>query len=408
MSENIWDVAVIGGGPAGCSAAIRLAEQGMKVVLFEAKTYPHDKMCGEFLSPECAGLLDALGVSQPVSRAGAVTIQTARLSAPDGTTWETHLPGDALGLSRKTLDAILAERAQALGVSVREGTPVTAIEGNLRDGFEVEAHQKTQEQRLRARVVIGAHGKRGALDRALKRSFLHNRQPYMALKAHFHGPPIPGRIELHGFPGGYCGFSEIEGGAVVVCLLVHERVFSRFRQPGGGAADAFAAWMQGQNSYLRAWLSQAERIHPRWISIAQVPFCAKKIVEQEVLMTGDSAGLIVPLAGNGISMALEGGMIAAHHAAAFLRREISAGELRSEYPRSWNRQFGGRLRLGRMLQPLMLRPAALGGMLRLLMLLPPLGQYLVKNTRGFPSQAVDKRNRRPGSHYKTKHVKKEI
>lgn len=407
MNENIWDAAVIGGGPAGCSAAIRLAERGMKVVLFEAKTYPHDKMCGEFLSPECAGLLETLGVSQPVSRSGAVTIHTACLSAPDGATWEAHLPGAALGLSRKALDAILAEKARAVGVSVREGASVTAVRGNLKDGFGIEVRQRNLVKQDWARVVIGAHGKRGALDRALNRTFMHNRQPFIALKAHFHGPPIPGRIELHGFPGGYCGFSEIEGGAAVVCLLAHEDVFSRFRQTGR-AADAFVAWMQSQNPYLHAWLSQAERIHPRWISIAQVPFCAKNIVEQEVLMTGDAAGLIVPLAGNGISMALEGGMIAAVYTAAFLQREINAGELRVEYARRWNQQFGSRLRLGRMLQPLMLRPTALGGMLRLLRMLPPLGKYLVKNTRGLPGRVYGERSRRLESHYQTKHVEKEI
>ena len=80
----------------------------------------------------------------------------------------------------------------------------------------------------RARAAIAAHGKRAALDRTLDRPFLRRRQPFVALKAHFRGPALPGRIQLHGFPGGYCGMSEVEEpGQANVCLLAHESVLRR-------------------------------------------------------------------------------------------------------------------------------------------------------------------------------------
>ena len=56
------DVAIVGGGLAGCSAAIQLAAAGHKVLLLEKKTYPVHKLCGEFLSPEVKGALQRLGV----------------------------------------------------------------------------------------------------------------------------------------------------------------------------------------------------------------------------------------------------------------------------------------------------------------------------------------------------------
>lgn len=380
---RVWDAAVIGGGPAGCSAAIRLAGQGMRVILLEAKTYPHDKMCGEFLSPECHGLLARLDMTERIQRLNPVAITHTRLTAPDGALWEAPLPGQAIGISRRVLDAALAEWAEAAGVMVFQGIMVRAVTGNFADGFSLEtAGRSGTVVPLTARTVIAAHGKRGALDRAMNRAFIAQKQPFVAIKAHFHGPAIPGRVELHTFPGGYCGLSEIEGDARVVCFLAEERVFQA--QDGGmhGGVDAFVTWMASQNPRLGAWLKEAERIHPRWISIAQVPFVDKPAMEGDVLMAGDSAGLIVPLAGNGISMALEGGMLAADQLGRWLRGDLPADDLRREYPAAWRQRFSGRLRLGRMLQPLMLRPKTAGLALRLLNRLPGLGAALVAGTRG--------------------------
>jgi flavin-dependent dehydrogenase len=380
------------------------------VVLLEARAYPHDKLCGEFLSPECAGLLDDLGVT-PVLRALApVSIDTVCLTAPGGAAWESRLPGTAWGLTRQALDQSLAQRARAVGVEVRTSVSVTGIDGRLAQGFTLRvvgarpSHgADAGDQAVRARTVIAAHGKRGALDRSLGRRFLHQPQPFLALKAHFAGPPLPGRIELHGFPGGYCGMSEIEsssemqctseiGGsasttchAANVCLLVHDTIFRRAGAAGPERVTAFIRWMRAQNPRLDAWLARATPLDERWLSIAQVPFGPKRPVEAEVLMAGDAAGLIVPLAGDGIAMALRGGQLAAEHSARFLSGRCSAVSLMDGYARAWSREFNARLRLGRLLQIVMLRPRLLGLGLRLLSAAPALGRYVVARTRAAPA-----------------------
>jgi flavin-dependent dehydrogenase len=377
MNTQVFDAAVIGGGPAGTSAAIRMAQQGLKVLLLEAQAYPHDKLCGEFLTPECGDLLAALGVG-PLWDAGAVKIHSARFTAAGGAGWETLLPGVATGISRKILDALLADTARRQGVTVVENSRVSEVRGSLLDGFELVARNGSVMQMQFARAVVGAYGKRSGLDRSLGRAFIKKDQPFIALKAHFFGPPVPERIELHAFPGGYCGISEIEHGRRNVCLLVRQPVFSA----AGGQPEALIDWMQQQNQALRDWLRQAERIHPKWMAIAQVPFVHKQAVERDVLMTGDAAGLIVPLAGDGIGMALEGGYLVSHFLTRFLKGECSPEDLRIEYARAWKQRFGLRLRIGRALQPLLMTPQAAALMLRVLSVLPPVGQVLLHSTRG--------------------------
>jgi flavin-dependent dehydrogenase len=140
--------------------------------------------------------------------------------------------------------------------------------------------------------------------------------------------------------------------------------------------------MQRQNPHLSAWLEQAERIHQRWITIAQIPFGPKLAVDRDVIMAGDAAGLIVPLAGDGISMALEGGQMAAQWVMRYLEGNVDAAHLRAGYARAWSDCFAFRLRLGRALQPLLLNPRMTGAALRLLGMVPRVGAALVGRTRG--------------------------
>jgi menaquinone-9 beta-reductase len=375
-----YDALIIGGGPAGLSAAITLAQAGYHTALLEAKSYPHHKVCGEFLSPECSTLLARLGALDTVLAQNPKVIGISCITAPDGMRWEARLPGEALGISRATLDATLAIFACALGVDLYENTTADGIDGTLHTGFEVHTRSARGDAAFPARIVIAAHGKRSGLDRALNRRFLTKPQPYLGLKAHFRGPALPQRIELHAFPGGYCGMSEIEDGTANVCLLARKRALHR-DDTGPMNIEAFIHWMGQQNRFLGEWLENAERLSDRWLSIGEVPFVPKRPIVNDILMAGDAAGLIAPLAGDGIAIALHSGQLAGTFARGFLAGQSTREAVLSGYTTAWNRQFQNRLRLSWALQPLMFHPMAASGALRILRGFPSVGDYLIRQTR---------------------------
>ncbi|MFN8485570.1 MAG: FAD-dependent monooxygenase [Anaerolineae bacterium] len=380
-ADGSFDAIVVGAGLAGSAAATHLARAGARVLLLEADAFPHDRLCGEFLSPESAPMIERLGAAAAVAAAGPTRMGEARITSPGGAAWSSRLPTSALGLSRRALDALLFENAAAAGAvtlaPARVTNIVTAADGTRRVAYRL---RDGETRETAARLVLGAWGKRSPLDRTLARRFLYQDHATFALKAHYHGPRIGPRVELHTFDGGYCGLADVEGGKVNLCLLAETRLL----RAHGGDPDAFAHAVLPTNPALGAWLAQAERIHPRFIAISQIPFTPKEQVVDGVLLLGDAAGLISPLAGNGMAMALAAAEMAAPLALAFLDGKLSQTELEREYTRCWRRRFGRRLQLGRVLQPLMFQPRTLAVGLRLLRAAPFVGRALVAGTREAP------------------------
>lgn len=344
LSANLFDALLIGGGLAGLAAALDLAGRGQRVVVVERKQYPFHRVCGEYVSHEVGPYLRRLGADP--TPLGPASISRFRLSSPAGRTLDSALDLGGFGVSRYRLDAFLYELALARGVQF----VLPATVANVAFDTAADRHLVTLADggQLAARLVLGTYGKRSALDRQLDRPFFEQRSPYLGVKHHLRLPGFPrDLIALHNFKDGYAGISAIEDDKLCFCYLT-----TRANLKASGTIAAMEAEVLAQNPHLADILRHAERLYAQPEVINEISFAPKQPVEQHILMLGDAAGLITPLCGNGMAMALHGAALAAPLADQFLRGHLARPALEAAYAQAWRHTFGTRLRVGRAVQRL--------------------------------------------------------
>lgn len=368
-------VLIIGGGLAGLAAALDLAGRGLPVMLVERKHYPFHRVCGEYISNEVLPYLTRLGADPAVLQPSRIS--QLLVSSPAGRVVQAPLDLGGFGISRYQLDYHLYQLALARGVRVETGASVAEVTFDAR----TDTHCATlaDGRQLTANVVLGAYGKRANLDRQLNRPFFQQRSPYLAVKYHLRYDFPRDLIALHNFADGYAGLSAIEDGKYCFCYLTTRRNVKQH-----GTIPRLEAQVLARNPFLQQVFREAEFLYPQPEVINEISFAPKAPVEDHVLMCGDAAGLITPLCGNGMAMALHGAYLAAEHIAAFLAGNFSRPELESRYRQAWQRQFGSRLRVGRAVQGLFGQPIlselAIGG----LRYWPAAVRMLMKGTHGQP------------------------
>lgn len=372
-----YDAVVIGGGLAGCSTALQLARKDYDVLLAEQSTYPRHKLCGEFLSPEVQSSFRRIGVLGAVRQAGSRTIDRALLTSPTGASTQHTLPDAALGLSRYVLDQLLFRHACTAGVEGRPGTRVTSVRGNFDEGFSVTVGADTVETRL----VLGAYGRRGRLDRTLDRPFLEEHSPYVGFKAHYAGAAaatVRRTVEVHSAPGGYCGLSPVENDRVNVCWIGRTDAL----KAAGGTPTAMLDEGLRQNPILDERLRGLTRVSDQFEAVSQVPLMPKSRFAGDICMVGDAAGMIAPLCGDGMAMALRTADLVSPLAAEYLDGKRRASSFRRAYRTAWTNTFGRRMRLGRWIHAAAFRPGAARLLVQSCRVLPPLARWLIRATRG--------------------------
>lgn len=369
-----YDVIIVGGGLAGLTAAIHLSQENHSVLVLEKKTYPHHKVCGEYVSNEILPYLNKLGIRPGDS--GAKKINTLQLSTVNGRSTSTHLPLGGFGISRYAFDDLMYKRAIACGVSF-EFEAVASIE------FENSIFQVITENNrsFTSIITIGAYGKRSALDKQLQRSFIKQKSTWLGVKTHYVLDDFPDdKVALHNFKGGYGGLSKTETGAVNFCYLASYENFKKIK-----SVKTFNEQVVSQNPFLNDFLSKATPIFKEPLTIAQISFEQKKAVENHILMCGDTAGLIHPLCGNGMAMAIHSAKIASEYIHTYLiDNHYDRSQLEADYDREWNINFKHRLWMGRQMQSLFLNEKRSNLALKAAVTSPLLLRKLIKSTHGKP------------------------
>jgi menaquinone-9 beta-reductase len=334
----MYDLIVIGGGPAGTGAAITAARNGTRVLMLERGGFPRHKVCGEFISSESLALLGAL-----LDSSGAELLRRApRISSTriflDDRILRAPIEPAAASVARFDLDRALWDSAKRCGVDARQQVTAQKVSGS--GPFVVT----TSIGDFETRAVMNAAGRWSNLRAPATMS--SGGKKWIGVKAHFAESSPPSSVDLYFFQGGYCGVQPVvsttpdDHGRVNACAMVRADVASTL-------PDVFL-----QHPALR---ERSARWKPLTepISVAPLFFGEPRTYVGGMLLAGDSAGFVDPFVGDGISLALRGGALAAECLVPFFAGKVSldcAGRCYSEeYQRQFAPVFRSSSRIRRML-----------------------------------------------------------
>ena len=348
------DVLIIGGGLAGLTNAILLQKNGYQVSVFEKKKYPFHRVCGEYISNEVLPFLEYLNIG--ISESGYSRINRLAVTSVSGKIMHADLKMGGFGLSRFKLDHLMYEEATRLGVRF-----IFERVDNIK--FEEDKFKITTPGNIvyESAIAIAAHGKRSNLDQKLNRRFFLQRSPYLGVKYHINTEFPKNLIRLDNFQGGYCGVSKRYSG---IAEMEEEVLF--------------------KNPYLKSLYKNSEFLFKTPEVINEISFEKKTLVENHLLFCGDSAGMITPLCGNGMAIAIHSAKILTE----CIMRNAKKGSalnriaLENNYRLRWEKEFKMRLNSGRLIQKLFGNTVISDISVSTLNKFPGITQMLVKKTHG--------------------------
>lgn len=362
-----YDAIVIGGGPAGSTAALLLARAGWTVAIVEKCSFPRRKVCGEFISATSMPLLHELGVlddflhqAGPEVRRVGLFVKDVALAAP--------MPQPANGiakrgraLGREHLDELLLQAAEVAGAEVWQPWKAAGLR-RIGNGYlcTIAAAKKSNE--LRAPIVIAAHGswENGSLP--TQSAAPHKPSDLLGFKAHFTGSDLPADLmPLLAFPGGYGGMVHTDSGRVSLSCCIRRDTLHRCRSQWykPRAAEAVLRHVQSSCEGVRQALQRAILDHA-WLSAGPIRPGIRHRYADGIFRVGNCAGEAHPVVAEGISMAMQSAallcrlLIAAHEAGR------STAEVGSRYGSGWENLFGPRIRASSLFAALAMSPAAAG------------------------------------------------
>jgi menaquinone-9 beta-reductase len=364
-----YDLIIVGGGPAGTSAAISAARSGASVMLLERGRFPRHKVCGEFVSAESLALLANLLYSTHSSLLhAAIRISRARIFL-DGRTLRSRVDPPAASIARVDLDEALWNSAEAYGVDARQQVTVQGITG------KGPFHVVTTSGEFEGRALLNASGRWSTLNRPPVENVMR-REKWLGVKGHFAEPVSEPSVDLYFFNGGYCGVQPVTVAAA---------------DAGTGRVNASAMVRADVASTLPEVFEQNPELRERsqhWtplsdpVSTSPLIFRTPQPERDGVLMVGDSAGFVDPFVGDGISLALRSGALAADCLQPFLAGDVSLAEAMGRYTQSYRESLLPVFRASSTIRRMLVLPQYVRKpVLSLLESSPALTNYLVRKTR---------------------------
>lgn len=363
---------IIGGGLAGLISSIQLVRSGISCTVIEKKSYPLHRVCGEYVSNEALPFIKSSGL-YPVEY-DLPKIKFLEFSSIKGQVARLPLGLGGFGVTRFTLDHYLYNVAKKEGVDFILDTEASAI-----DFQDEQFVVQTSSQQYYADVVIGGFGKRSRIDVQQKRDFIGKRSPFLGVKYHIRTDHPRDTISLHNFSGGYCGVGPVENGITNLCYLTHNQNLKKW-----GDVREMEKQVLLRNPQLKRIFSDAEFVFGKPEVINEISFETKGPVENHILMAGDAAGMITPVCGNGMAIAIHSGKMLAAFVKEFCEGVTNRDALEEAYRNAWQRTFSRRLWFGRNVQGLFGNAALSTMAVTLAHMSPAIGRAIVNKTHGEP------------------------
>jgi len=346
----MFDVAIVGGGPAGSSCAAFCAQAGLRTLLVERETFPREKVCGDCLNPSCWPVLQRLQLAELVRGLPHGELRAVEFIGTNRQSISIALPeGAEIAVKRKLFDALLLSRARMMGADIQEQTTVNEVRRN--------EHWKimTDKDVFEAKILVAADGRNSTVAR-LCNLLPRVGKERVALQAHI---PLPrdfgDRVVLQFLPEGYSGQAPTGNGELNLCLVGKPNSVSKLK-----------CW--AENEFC------ISRDHP-WRTITPLRREALPPVQSRLFLVGDAARVVEPFTGEGIFYALRSGELAAQAIGEFITG-ANEDKVAREFEHKQRAMYSGRLWLNRLARAAVLSPQVASRILSLAKVQPSLLRVL--------------------------------
>jgi len=357
---EVFDVAIVGGGPAGSTCAAFCAAAGLRTLLLEREKFPREKVCGDCINPACWPILERLELAEHILNSSHGTANAVEFIAIGGQKLRVDLPdGDKseIAIKRSLFDHLLLNRARALGADIREEATVVALDRAAGKDWKIDIVRET----FAARIVVGADGRNSTVAR-LRNLLPRPERERVALQAHI---PLPrdfgNRIVLQFLPEGYSGQAPVNDNELNLCLV--------------GTPPTISS--------LRNWAEREFNLSTEqtWRTITPLTRAPVPVAHENLFFIGDAARVVEPFTGEGIYYALRSGELAANAIVKIIRGEDRQCAIR-KFTRAHRAMYRGRLWINRLARAAVLSPKTASGFLQIARFRPTILRLLTAKITG--------------------------
>jgi len=383
MVKRNYEVIIIGGGPAGSSAAIYLARFGFDVCLIEKKIFPRETLCGEFLSGEVIKHLQNMGIDSQFLALSPNLIKSFKVFFENGKSFSGNFNFNAYAIKRSVFDQFMLQNAKLKGVEIFQPAEVKEIIKN-NEIFTIKIKdQNSREIVLNSKILIAAYGKQNSLDSKLNRAFNRSKTGFNGIKFHIKKSCFNSfnKEEIHLYTGKdlYCGINSVDNNTMTLCFLQNRKNPISYKQHLLELFNSNPAF----NRILKKNFFNSFSDHKVY-GTGNIYFGRRNKVESGIIMIGDAAGMISPFSGDGIGMAFDSAKLASECLAYQRKTNRLIENAFSMYEKSWSKLFSKRIFISKFLQGFLLKSSLrkiASGNVHLLEFFPSLNSLLIKVTR---------------------------